>query len=327
MIPYKIAASVQERVGVLRFDPQALPRVTVQNCDLCGASRHQIISWIDRYGFTERFVLCEGCGLVFLNPRPTAQGYEVFYEKYYRPLVTALKGHPETPRSIIPGQRKYADYVLRFLNSGGFLKDGGRVIDIGGSTGIVSSALQEQGLECLVLDPSPDELEIARGYGLQTERGFIETWEPRDKRFDLVLICQTVDHFLSVREALEKVKQILVPEGLLFIDVTDFETQARCHEEFRGFLKLDHCFYLSDKTMRAYFSMSGFEVVMTDISQHKLVYACRSAAPKKLPEGMESYAHMMSALLRERLVSPRSNPYPVDALTRLWRQLKPNGSQ
>jgi uncharacterized UPF0146 family protein len=327
MFPSKIQPSVKDRIGALNFDPQSLPRETVQHCDLCGANSQQVISWIDRYGFCERFVLCENCGLIFLNPRLTAEGYEVFYEKYYRPLVTALKGTPETPQSIIPGQRRYAEYVVRFLKSGQHLKEGLKVIDIGGSTGIVSAALQNQGLDCLVLDPAPDELEVARGLGLRTERGLIETWDSGDWRFDLALVCQTVDHFLSVHGALEKIHNILVPGGLLFLDVTDFESRARCHDDFRRILKVDHCYYLSDTTIRAYFAKTGFEVVLVDISQRKLVYVCRRVDEKIQPKGMKAYAQTISAMLRDRIVTPRRMPYPVDALTRVWRRIKPNGKQ
>jgi 2-polyprenyl-3-methyl-5-hydroxy-6-metoxy-1,4-benzoquinol methylase len=322
MISYRVRTGAVERIKSLGFDPRSLPRASVETCDLCRSTNYQIISWIDRYGFTERFLLCEGCGLVFLNPGPTAKGYELFYQQFYRPLVTAFKGRPETPHSILPRQHKYAEYVLDFLESGDLLKPGLRVVDIGGSTGVISRALTERGAECLVLDPSPDELDIARGYGLQTQQDLIETSDLEMHRFDMALICQTVDHFLSVRTALEKVHQILIPSGILFVDVTDFETAARCNEDFRTYLKLDHCFYLSDQTMRAYLKATGFEVLLSDISQHKLTYACRSVTSKSEPERMESYARAMSALLREKLITPAVLPFPVDPLTRIWRRFR-----
>ena len=50
-----------------------------------------------------------------------------------------------------------------------------------------------------MLDPAPDELEVAAAAGMETIAGFAEDFDPGERRWDLVLLCQTIDHLLDVR--------------------------------------------------------------------------------------------------------------------------------
>ena len=302
---YKLSSEVQSRIRDLGFDPQKLSREKVLNCDLCEVREHQqTISWIDRYGFLERFCLCENCGLIFLNPRPTQEGYKEFYEKWYRPLIAAFSGKDASPQALLTQQSEYALYVRRFLQIWGGGRVGMRLIDIGGSTGVVSKVLREDGYLPLVLDPSPKELDVAKSFGLETENGVIETWDPLGRRYDLALVCQTADHFLSIRKGLQKIREVLNFGGVLYLDIVDFESRLRNHKEYRGFLKLGHCFYLSDTLMRAYFESTGFEVIFSDISQKHLVYLAKRIDEIKPLKTMTDYAKEVSALLRGCLMTP-----------------------
>jgi 2-polyprenyl-3-methyl-5-hydroxy-6-metoxy-1,4-benzoquinol methylase len=318
---YKPPIDRAQRIEALTFDPADLPRQTVSGCDLCESQARQVISWVDRYGFAERFVMCEDCGLVYLDPRPTESAYRVFYERYYRELIGAWKGAPETAESMQADQRSYASHVTRLLGSANLLKKVRHAVDIGGSTGEVALLLQQEGARCLVVDPSPNELGVAARHGLQTEVGLVETWEPREQRFDLALLCRTVDHLTSVKQSLSKIRSCLTPDGILFVDAVDFESAARNTTDYRQFLKLDHCYYLSDTTMRAYLAAVGFEVVLSDITQRNLIYICRRTEGRTSPRELQRYARVTSALLRDRLVRKETR-YPVDALTRVWRSVR-----
>jgi SAM-dependent methyltransferase len=318
---YKPPADADQRIKALSFDPAALPRETTHGCDLCESCVQQVISWVDRYGFPERFVMCEDCGLVYLDPRPTREAYSLFYEQHYRELIGAWKGKPETPESMRGEQHLYASHVTQLLKSADVTRHAKHAVDLGGSTGVVARNLEQQGVACLVVDPSPDELAVAASYELETEVGLVETWEPGDRKFDLALLCRTVDHLVSIRQSLEKIHSFLAPNGLLFIDAVDFESSARNATDYRQFLKLDHCFYLSDTTMRAYFRAIGFKVVVSDITRRGLTYLCQRIDERTPVSGLRPYALATSALLRDRLVS-RVTPYPVDALTRVWRSVR-----
>ena len=72
------------------------------------------------------------------------------------------------------------------------------MLDIGGSTGVVAGHFaREFGLEGTLIDPAPLEVEQARAFGLETITGLVEEHDFGARRFDFVIVCQTIDHLLD----------------------------------------------------------------------------------------------------------------------------------
>src|SRR6188768_3066564 len=126
------------RIATLGYDYQSQPRESVEHCNLCGSSRFVVLTHRDRYGYGTQAHACEQCGLVFLNPRMTANAYGRFYDGVYRPLVSAFHGRLIDAQTIQAEQREYAAERAEFLRP--FLAHGTRrtLLDIGGSTGVVA---------------------------------------------------------------------------------------------------------------------------------------------------------------------------------------------
>ena len=55
-------------------DMEAVP------CNLCGQTNHVEVARKDKFGLALTTVICSHCGLLYLNPRPTAARYQDFYE-------------------------------------------------------------------------------------------------------------------------------------------------------------------------------------------------------------------------------------------------------
>src|SRR5258706_12632111 len=186
------------RIAALDFNYASQPKQAVTACNLCGATEFVVLSHRDRYGYPAQAHACRRCGLVFLNPRMTAESYGRFYNGTYRPLVSAFHGRLIDARTIQDEQREYAAERAEFVRS--FMaKPGGRtMLDIGGSTGVVAHHFaREFGLNGTVIDPAPLEVEQARRLGLETITGLVEGHDFAQRRFDVVIICQTVARRLS----------------------------------------------------------------------------------------------------------------------------------
>lgn len=309
------------RIQALAFEPEQFPRERFDSCDLCSKTVFRIVSHVDRYGFNGTYQMCESCGLVFQSPHPTPEGYEGFYKHQYRPLLTAYKGRPENAESIQRDQHDYARGLVDFLSP--HIKQLQEAADLGGSTGIVARVLEQAfGGHCLVVDPSPDELRVAKQLGLNTHLAIAERWEPKGT-YDLITICRSIDHCLSISSVLDKIHSALTPSGLLFVDFNDFETAALVEPDYRKRLKIDHVFYPSNTIMRAYFNKCGFRIVATDFAKYQPAFLVQRAQRQPLPE-LSEYAYRLGALLRQRLVAPTPS-YPVDGLTRLARRVKALG--
>jgi len=108
-------------------------------CNFCGERQNFVIANRDRYGLPVRTAMCLNCGLVYLIDRLTADSYSLFYQEWYRPLVSRFKGYQHTPDRVSQSQVNYsstiADAIQGFVN----LPKASHLLDIGGSTGGVAA--------------------------------------------------------------------------------------------------------------------------------------------------------------------------------------------
>ena len=294
-----IDADRRQRINALGFDYAAQPKESLSNCNLCEGSTFVVLTHRDRYGYPAEAHACSRCGLVFLNPRMTPAAYGRFYDGVYRPLVSAFHGRLIDAKTIQEEQRYYAEDRAAFVRpfvSGADLKT---LLDIGGSTGVVARHFAEVfALKGTLIDPAPLEVEQARRFGLETITGLVEEYDFGSRRYDLVLICQTVDHLLDVAGTLRRVRGLLNNDGLLFIDIVDFRAAYLRNWSVEDATKIDHPYYLTQETMTAYLQRAGFQILRTDYASDHLhvSYVCRLAAPVTgaLPDPAS-----VSALLRE----------------------------
>lgn len=277
-----IPADRSARIASLGYDYAAQPKEAVTRCNLCGAARFVILTHRDRYGFPAEAHACERCGLVFLNPRLTAGAYARFYQSVYRPLVSAFHGRLIDARTIQDEQRAYAAERLEFLRP--FVsRDLKTLLDIGGSTGVVAAHLARAcGLTATVIDPAPLELAEARRLGLETITGLVEQHDFADRMFDVVIVCQTVDHLLDIAGTLGRIRALLAPQALLFIDIVDFHAAYLPNWSVEDAIKIDHPYYLTQSTMTTYLRRAGFEALRSDYAADHLHvgYVCRPASPE-----------------------------------------------
>ena len=272
----------QERIAALGYDYAAKPIRRTRRCNLCGGDRFVTVTHRDRYGYPATADGCLRCGLVFLNPAMTADAYTDFYTQVYRPLVSAYHGRLIDAETIQDEQREYAASRADFIEPRLRERSCKTLLDVGGSTGVVAHALKERfDLFATVIDPAPLEIEVARELGLKTITGFVEDYDPGGASYDFIVLCQTVDHLLDVSLSLSKIRSLLSKDGLFFVDIVDFRAAYRRNGSVEEAVKIDHPYYLTDETMRAYLARSGFDVVGIDYAADHLHvgYLCTPGTP------------------------------------------------
>tara|TARA_B100001123_G_scaffold295929_1_gene330032 strand:- start:346 stop:1290 length:945 start_codon:yes stop_codon:yes gene_type:complete len=291
----------RDRIQSIDFDYLSNPQRTVSECNLCGSDSFLVLSHCDRYGFPVRAHGCRRCGLVFLNPVMTVEAYGAFYKSVYRPLVSAYHGRLIDAHSIQGEQRQYAAERATLLEP--YLPDGAErnLLDIGGSTGVVAHAFSKRfDAVSTVVDPAPLEIEEARRLGLETVTGFIEKVNLGDRQFQIVLMCQAIDHLLDIKGALEAIRRLIAADGLFFVDIVDFRAAYLRNWSIEQAVKVDHPFYLTEFTMSAFLTRAGFDIARVEYSEDRLHvgYVCRPATPE-----------------------PVNLPRPED-VSELWRELR-----
>lgn len=267
-----------ERIQAVGYPYDNQPRTFLETCNLCGANNWVQITHRDRYGFCAPTTVCGTCGLAVLNPRMLPGAYGEFYDRWYRPLVSAYHGRIIDAVSVQEDQKKYAhelgEFVAPFLTG----RRGESFLDVGGSTGIIALYLSELfGLNPTIIDPAPDEIEEADKYGLNTITALIEDWDPAGQQFDVVGMFQTIDHLLDVHKTLVKIRQIIKPDGLFVVDIVDFRIAYLKNRSLELATKIDHPYGLTESTMEAFLARTGFSIQRRAYSAdgHLVAYVCK----------------------------------------------------
>lgn len=271
------------RIAALDFDYAAQPKARVERCNLCGGTVFVGLTHRDRYGYPAHASGCTRCGLVFLDPVMTAAAYGDFYARTYRPLVSAFHGRLIDARTIQQEQREYAvergDLLAPYVEGRGYTT----LLDIGGSTGIVADAFAKRfSLRATVVDPAPLETAQAQALGIETIEGLVEHVDLGSRQFDVVVLCQTVDHLLDVTGTLRRLRDLIAPGGVFFVDIVDFRAAYLRNASVEAAVKIDHPYYLTEATMTAYLARAGFDVLRADYAADHLhvSYVARPATPR-----------------------------------------------
>jgi SAM-dependent methyltransferase len=288
------------REGVQRVN--RLEKTVVRNCSFCGCDRYAVLANRDRYGCDVRTAICLECGLIFVVDRPTKEAYATFYEQgIYRSLISAFKGAPQGVKGIQHAQVYYADTLVRTLDGQLPKARGARLLDIGGSTGLVAKRFADHfGYKATVFDPAPDEVAAARALGLEAFVGSIEDFES-DRQYDVLLLCRTVEHLFDFKNALTRIRRLMAPGAYFYCDLSDYLEVCRREGPPEATSKVDHCYWLTQESASAIFRELGFEVVSINVtmSPEQVGYLLRASEPAQLTRVSPEWIEQQIRKLRE----------------------------
>jgi SAM-dependent methyltransferase len=181
-------------------------------CAACGATRFHL--QFEKQGY--RFVRCDGCTLVRLDPLPDQQALTAFYDESYRSGIYATFASAETVRAATAAARVAA--VWPHVPPGPWL-------DVGCSTGSSLTAAAARGLDAEGIELSAAAVDVARAAGLRVERVSAEDFQPR-RRYACVTAFDLVEHLREPGDLLARVRTWLLPGGCLAVSVPDTKSLA-----------------------------------------------------------------------------------------------------
>lgn len=101
-------------------------------------------------------------------------------------------------------------------------KNGGKALEIGSSTGLFLSLLQEKGWEVLGIEPSSPAVKIARQREIPILNTTFEQANLVRNSFDVVIFNHVLEHMEDPVAIIRKAKNLLRKKGIIFIDVPNF---------------------------------------------------------------------------------------------------------
>ncbi len=268
------------------------------NCEVCGGtSATTIFSQYDlAHQVTDELftvVRCQGCRMLFLNPRPTRDEIGRYYPATYYPdaaphaasdLRRAAKrwsgkvrrwiaqdfyGYPapEQARGWQWARRLvlWPEFLWRCWRGRGLLPwaGRGRALDVGCGAGNNLLSLQEQGWDVSGVDASAVAVARARArFGDRVRLGDLGSMAYPDRTFDTVLFSHVLEHLHGPQPLLKEVWRILDWDGRVVIlcpNAGSLEAKLFGRWWFPWELPR-HLFHYEKATLRRVLEAAGFQI-------------------------------------------------------------------
>jgi SAM-dependent methyltransferase len=197
-----------------------------------------------------RLVRCLRCGLVYANP---TSSIEEIYRQYAQLedelYIAEEKGRRIAAKAIL---KKIARY-----------KGGKRLLEVGCAAGFLLDEARSLGWEVYGVDPSRWLLNFAdKKFGLKLICGPLGNAEFAPNYFDVIILADVLEHFISPKEEIEKLRSILKPGGILYISTPDIDSfMSRVFKAKWWGIQKGHLYYFSKKTLSNLLDVCGFRPV------------------------------------------------------------------
>lgn len=226
-----------------------------EQCILCGGMDRTLLFQQDEWTVFK----CAGCGLGFLDPRPSPEELSRYYEREYfdSHYDQGLKKESPAMRKRLSQEQ----HRIRFFRPH---KKRGRVLDVGCGMGYFMYACSLSGYEVEGMDISDastsyirNELELNVKTGTTGRIGYEEG------RFDVITMWHFLEHSPDPRDYLSSAWKWLKDDGILVVDVPNHEgTDARkMWPDWTGWSLPYHFYHFTPGTLNEMLEKHGFTVI------------------------------------------------------------------
>lgn len=215
-----------------------------------------------RHGVKE-IVRCNQCGLVYINPRQSADTIADFYAGEYIDSKKIIKEKFDDPRAEM--LKREAAFMQQYKNKG-------RILDVGCASGIFLTHFLDKNWHCDAIEPSRLAAEQARARGINVIEGILENIVINPSQYDLVTVIDTFFLMPYPTQDLLKIHTILKDDGVLAIEIPGFIFRKVRNVGFVSLLinrrwvnmdrKSTHLFYFSEKALINLTKKTGFTKIV-----------------------------------------------------------------
>jgi SAM-dependent methyltransferase len=231
-------------------------------CDLCGADQSELYYSGERWKNILRheiaLVRCRHCGLIYLNPRPTADEIGLYYPNDYRPFRPAVEDERFVLMRWFRRRRLNQRRKLIERYSG---QTSGRVLDAGCATGLFLRVMEQAGWQVAGVEPIASAANYARTrFGLDVYQGTLDDSPYPNEFFDVVTFWDVLEHAYTPTLQLTRAAELLRRDGLLAVNVPNWNSLERrwFGAYWSGFDPPRHLYVFTKATLTALLKKTGF---------------------------------------------------------------------
>lgn len=198
---------------------------------------------------TQRLVKCADCEMIYESPRYDA-----------KTIVQGYMSSLEADHDSQYPMRVKSFYLTLKKHSGRIPPRGAKILDIGTAGGAFLDAATQYGYRAYGMEPSADLVHRGKARGLNIEQGTIESHNFEPNSFDMVCLWDVIEHLPDPKAALNEVKKLLKPEGILLINYPDIGTwQAKIAGKRFWWILSVHLHHFTRKSIVDICRRTGFE--------------------------------------------------------------------
>jgi 2-polyprenyl-3-methyl-5-hydroxy-6-metoxy-1,4-benzoquinol methylase len=232
------------------------PSIATVPCELCENRNVEIVANRDRDASPLQVVMCSACGLVWNDPRPSAEALAAYYREEYR---QDYKGTLEPkPRHTLRAVRVAIERCRQMKRD---LPQGQPILDLGAGGGEVVYVLRQLGFDARGIEPNEGYARFARDHlQVPVTSGRWQEATIESGSLSAVTLFHVMEHLDRPLDAARLVWKWLRPGGLFWIEVPNVEAvcQAPAHRFHRA-----HLYNFNPETLAELGRRAGFEVVRT----------------------------------------------------------------
>ena len=221
----------------------------IGEADLKESIKTVYMLWENGHG---RYVKCENCHLIYVNPIEKASKINGDYSKMENTDAPIIRG------SRLRAARSQLGLIRRH-------KNGTTLLDIGCGEGFFLFHAAKHGYTTKGIEVSQDAAEYAgKEFGLDVEAKPFEELQFPDDYFDVVTLWQVLEHVPYPLIVLKEVHRILKPEGLLATSTPDIESiLAKIFRRQWWNLRRLHINQFTSRTLADMLKRAGFDNVFS----------------------------------------------------------------
>jgi 2-polyprenyl-3-methyl-5-hydroxy-6-metoxy-1,4-benzoquinol methylase len=158
---------------------------------------------------------CKGCSHQFMNPQPSWEELEFYYDKGYQPYDTMHGSQAEDDQEIEAAKRSG---TFRHIP----VPTGKRLLDVGCGAGWFLRIAKKLGAIEQGVEPSGYAAALAQKQGLRIFNGTLESFVqniPAGTQFDIITASHVLEHVPAPVDTLRAMKLLLAPGGFVWIGV------------------------------------------------------------------------------------------------------------
>lgn len=144
-------------------------------------------------------------------------------------------------------------------------KRGGRVLEVGCSTGLMLSLLKKRGFSVLGVEISPVAAQAAKERGIKV---IVQPFEQVkfSNKFDVVIFNHTLEHLPDPLAVIKKAANILKKDGCLFIDLPNFGSlSARIYRcSWPLLLPDEHYYHFTLESLSKLLKVAGLGIIFNE---------------------------------------------------------------